>query len=94
MKTLKEKIEVMQAAEDGAEIEFMQNGFDNWQDTLGDPVWSWPGNDYRIKPKPREFFWINLYSKEPHLAYVSKDKAEERGQESFIETIKVREVIE
>ena len=51
MKSLKEKIEVMQAALDGKEIEF--NFGSGWSGFIEDsPVWDWNTNDYRIKQDP------------------------------------------
>jgi hypothetical protein len=91
MKSLKEKIEVMQAALDGKEIEASEkNG--KWAEASA-PNWDWHIYDYRIKPEPREFF-VNVYGdgltgelyelKQTALSVTSIPK----------ETIKVREVIE
>ena len=76
----KKAIEVMQAYVDGAEIETKYFGFSNdehgqsdsaWQKISGltRPVFNWDAADYRIKPKPREF-WIDhnsdrFYATEP-----------------------------
>ena len=51
MKTTKEMIAVMQAFENGAEIECALNCYVNkkWDDTKN-PKWDWYENDYRIKP--------------------------------------------
>ena len=57
MKTLKEKIEVMQAALDGEEIQalWLQEGNEDWlpEDLR---VFNWACFDYRIKPKPLEWY--------------------------------------
>ena len=95
MKTLKEKIEVMQAALDGEEIEVRnKSGVGEW-DIMPMPNFeSWHCLDYRIKPKPLEF-WVNVY-KGRYLSdrYESKEAAL-RGKsfaDDYIKTVKVREV--
>lgn len=53
-KTTAEKIEIMQAFEQGEAVEFKPNDRSNWDDmdpTLN-PPWDWWGTDYRIKSKP------------------------------------------
>ena len=51
MKTIEEKIAVMQAFADGKEIEFTENYLADkkWNYTR-DPLWNWSGTDYRVKP--------------------------------------------
>lgn len=53
MKTLAEKIAVMQHFENGGEIEYVSISKDNWADIV-DPSWNWSYFDYRIKEEPRE----------------------------------------
>lgn len=50
------KAEVMLAFADGAEIQFYHWTNEDWDD-VGHPSWNWDGNDYRVKPKPREC-WV------------------------------------
>jgi hypothetical protein len=50
MKTLAEKIAVMQAAERGEMIQIWDGG--DWVD-CPDPTWDWRRCDYRIKPTPK-----------------------------------------
>ena len=91
MKDLKTKIEVMQAALDGEKIEFQDSNGD-WIDS--DPAWNWNSTDYRIKPKPREF-WVNIYaSKDMGYAYETEEKAVQAGGINALKTIKVREVLD
>ncbi len=58
-----DKIDIMQAAFDGADLEtdFKKQG--NWLDwglsTL--PDWNWNDHNYRIKPKAARC-WVNIYS--------------------------------
>ena len=86
MKTLKEKIEVMQAALDGEEIEVYSARGDDWVKT-NVPVWNWDNYDYRIKPKHLEF-WVNVHSSGSLIACADKVEADKYNGR----TIKVREV--
>jgi len=58
MKTTKEKIEIMQVYENGADIEFRKKSkVDNQWITLysySSVVWDWLGTDYRTKPEPKK----------------------------------------
>lgn len=49
-KTTKEKIEVMQAYEEGKKIEMLING--NWE-FIAYPHWNWGQTDYRVKEEPK-----------------------------------------
>ena len=93
MKTLKEKIEVMQAALDGKEIEFRLNEGDRWMtcNKPSAPSWDWPYVDYRIKPEPLEG-WCNIYGSHAFGFYETKEEAEEAASSNVIKTIKLREV--
>lgn len=66
----------MQSYVDGAEIECALNGsHHDWKEYWGDtPGWAWLDYEYRIKPKPREF-WINSDGVGLPTAHSSKDKA-------------------
>lgn len=59
--TTKEKIAIMQAFEDGKEIEYRDNTKNDWLDAKS-PLWDWIDYDYRIKPqkpqKPFIFEWL------------------------------------
>jgi hypothetical protein len=57
MKTLREMIEVMEAAERGEEIEALVK--DKWQ-KCDCPGFDWIGYDFRVKPKPREFWLVSV----------------------------------
>jgi len=46
----KEMIAVMQAYEDGKQIEGRPKGATYWHDCPLEPVWSWDDTEYRIKP--------------------------------------------
>lgn len=95
MKTLKQKIEVMQAFEDGQEIERkIRPTGEKWLE-VGLPSWNWSDNDYRIKPKPLEF-WVNVKDdgRVSLLKYGSTEEAIQDCRWLEFKTIKVREVIE
>lgn len=96
MKTLKEKIEVMQAALDGKEIEskWLQKGNPEWksEDML---VFNWVCFDYRIKPEPLEIY-IDIYDADtsnPRYEVGSDSNRFKYDGQPF-KTIKVREVTE
>ena len=95
MKDLKEKIEVMQAALDGEEIEYNHNGRGWEKPNIERLVWDWQKNDYRIKPEPMEF-WMVISDT---YGFQTKEKAEEALKLSFLSdkenrVAKMREVIE
>ena len=52
MKTLQEKIAVMQAAAEGKQIQSMIPDCSNWVDT-NNPSWDWSTFDYRVKPEQK-----------------------------------------
>lgn len=60
MKTLAEKIAIMQAYLDGKKIEINRFGTCTWHDVDEEPLFNWKDYDYRVKPVIREG-WINLY---------------------------------
>lgn len=63
MKTLKEKIEVMQAAERGEKIEVATAGSNVWVETPN-PGWQWLDCDYRVAPpEPDEIPWSAIDQK-------------------------------
>lgn len=95
MKTLKEKIEVMQAALYGKEVQFF-NSSGEWQDLEDEePLWDWDQFDYRIKPTPLEF-WVNVHANLTHAVevFTTEGDAEIHAKHSKVKTIKVREVME
>jgi len=94
--TLKDKIEIMQAALNGIPIQYCAKPVRGWYDA-GTPAWDWTDTQilYRIKPKePREFYVVMLdnvvlkaYSKENF-------NSDERNYYPTHTIIKVREIIE
>ena len=83
-----EAILIMKAYCDGAEIEFRhQNRTPKWFDN-GSPGWDFENYEYRIKPKPREF-WIDLTDN----TFIEAGKGSKYWGEEH-ELIKVVEVIE
>jgi len=60
MSTTKEKIEIMQAFEDGKKVECTKRDDDNWLPIVVDnPRWEWGDSDYRVKAEPLEC-WVNV----------------------------------
>ena len=96
MKSLKEKIKVMQAADDGKEIERYIGGDIGWY-TPNNPKeinYDWTNQDYRIKQQPMEF-WVNVYNGVCSTVHLTEKEAlaiipHDEGWE----TIKVREITE
>lgn len=99
MKTLKEKIEVMQAALDGEEIEARKKNCtsDSWAFIPNPDFESWNILDYRIKPTPREFWMVRHNWGVTSSIWDTKEEAE-RHAESCLDDdetytlFKVREV--
>jgi len=98
MKTLNEKIEIMQAALDGESIDVQDDG---WI-TVGDPMlldWNWERAKYRVTPKPIEC-WVNvLDGKNCSTVFNSEGDAESLVKHTLASperwsTRKFREVIE
>jgi len=97
MKTLAEKIEVMQAALDGKEIDVKHRVADDWTTASGEGIeFSWGEYDFRIKPEPIEFY-VNIYNYMEDLpcgAHKTLKEAQDKASHKIIRTVKVREVIE
>lgn len=66
MKTTKEKILVMQAYEDGEEIEKNWHSQESWVNDQY-PSWDWGSFKYRIKPKEPEIDWSKVAMDTPVL---------------------------
>lgn len=75
MKTLSEKIEIMQAAKAGKPIEILLDG--EWMRCLA-PTFTWGQIDYRIKPEPRRV-WVVWDSAGPDLVYLTQKEAALNG---------------
>jgi len=70
--TLKEKISIMQAFEDGKEIE---TEFSTGWLPAYEPCWNWNEHNYRVKPEPRVVY-INVGDEIDYItAYSDIDKA-------------------
>ena len=100
MKSLKEKIEVMQAALDGKEIEKQTD--DEWYQLLVEPElmsFDWAHYDYRIKQEPMEFYAVILESGTASICnnekeYLKAIMAKEKTSNLAHRIIKAREVTE
>jgi len=78
MKTLKEKIEVMQAFLDGKAIERGSISSSAWCPT-DDPQWNWTAFDYRISPAKAEDEFLTL-EELPNIFYVRNNASTETIQ--------------
>jgi len=83
-------IEVLTAYIDGAEIEYRLTANENskWQ-ASNNACADWRQYDYRVKPKPREF-WLNTMDNTIHDAH--RPGGETSGLDS--RWVKVREVVD
>jgi len=59
MSSAAEKIKVMQAFEDGAEIEVSHKGVRDWNANIN-PAWNWDIYIYRVAEKPPRDIWVNM----------------------------------
>ena len=87
----KEKIEVMQGKLCGKIIECRLEGRSEWRIAKEDLQWNFKDYEFRIKPKPREFY-INIYNRDPWV-YNCKGDAEDNASADRIECIHVKEVL-
>ena len=89
------RIEVMQAFVDDENIEVRRKTeMAVWYSVGGDPSWNWSACDFRVKPKPREF-WINIYPQQRYsfATYNTKKEADAYALQRSV-CIKVREVVD
>jgi len=98
MTTLREKIEIMTAAEDGAVIQWKGMGEEIWISAdLPEGIevsFNWTDFDYRIKPAPMEI-WVNIYSDYLGGPHFSKSEADnEFGGKNRVSCKRFIEVIE
>lgn len=98
MKTLAQKIEIMQAAQRGETIEMQYlNRTGGWlepsdQDKI---AWNWDSFDYRVKPKAPREFWINIYpDQNPGNPHTTKHFADACARSGDRECVLFREVIQ
>lgn len=77
--TIKEKIEVMQAAASGKLVQWRYSCTnDKWQDASA-PLWNWHSCDYRVKPEPKiNWFVVRNNGTQAHcVPYERKDYADQ-----------------
>jgi len=77
MKTLKEKIEVMQAAERGEPIEVTFCGESGKFIPIKNPDFNWEDNDYRVAPPSPAVkeIWVNVYPSGAMIGHTTKRSA-------------------
>ena len=94
IKELDRQRKVMQAFADGERIQvsdILSLSNPIWL-YANNPVWDWEYFDYRVEPKPREF-WVNVYSTYAKV-HKTVEQAERWADPDILETIKVREVLD
>lgn len=95
MKTLLEKIAVMQAFADGKEIQRERNGSNAGFISDDRPQWDWYTYDYRVKPREPKVIYVNEYDSHEHIGHPSKELAVNRvGPFVVRKAVKYQEVIE
>ena len=86
MKTTKEMIAVMQAFENGAEIEAKPIVVGDWEEET-EPEWDWVSFDYRIKKQPKEIWMVKLADRitnlQPPPYYWTKNKIDQYLNEAI-----------
>jgi len=101
MKTTAEKIAVMQASLDGAEIQVNRSSTpDIWGNTSY-LAWDWSTCDYRIKPQPQRL-WVNEHKSGRAICHTSESIARDcagpehsRVAVEYVEvTDKIRKLLE
>lgn len=94
MKTLLEKIAVMQAAADGKVIQTDFQRAGTWVDNPS-PTWDWGVCDYRVKPREPKVIYVNEYAHFASAAHLYKDHAIRAANSTVVrKAVKYREVIE
>lgn len=73
MKTLAEKIAVMQAAERGEQIEAKYKYASEWILT-SNPAWDWGGFDYRVAPRTMEIVVVS-WKRGPGIPFCLEKKS-------------------
>lgn len=94
--TLAGKIAVMQAAENGAEIEVTPVGLADWK-PIAKPKWDWASCDYRIKPREPKVIWVNEYAGGKMVfasEVAAKDAAKQAVTLAYSIAVKYIEVLE
>lgn len=99
MKTLKQKIEIMQACEDGKTIQFCDRSSPfglKWVNAPINPVFNWGEADYKIRSEP-EIIYMNIYENRSDNfgnAFSTSEEASRAITEDYIRTAKFIEVLE
>lgn len=94
MKTLLEKIAVMQAAADGKVIQTDFQRAGTWVDNPS-PTWDWGVCDYRVKPREPKVIYVNEYPDGSRGAFTYKSTALRVASSASVrKAVKYREVIE
>lgn len=91
--TTAEKIAIMQAFEDGEEVQRYSKHYKEWVLEIL-PLWNWCQSDYRIKPQPK-VIWVNEYEDGDNYGYDTLEGAKDNISPEHARTlIKYVEVME
>ena len=90
--TTTEMIAVLQAFERGEVIEYRPKNSQRWGSA--EPIWNFSQFDYRVKPKPREW-WLNVYERGSAISHHSRAEADRNKAyvDKRIDCVHVREVL-
>ena len=88
----KEIIDVIQAFEDGKEIEHSLRTENIWRKGTNDPCWNFARFDYRVKQKPLEY-WVNIYD-QGRYTYTTKTAARDSAGKDIVRVaVHMKEVV-
>ena len=90
MKTLAEKIAVMQAAERGEQIECKATS-GGWQ-VAEDPSWNWFTLDYRVAPRTMTI-WVCAWKNTPDRHFVSEMDPAHRHDRDNLTVLSKQDII-
>lgn len=70
-----EKIAIMQAYEDGKQIEHRRIGEGGTWRRAGRPAWNWEEGDYRVSDKVSVWAWVDIITGTVKRTFLSKSDA-------------------
>lgn len=80
MKTIQERIEVMQHFANGGEVEFYSDFNKRWEET-STPEWDWRSTDYRIKEQKKTVIIEKWLCKDGDTSYYIVETSDISGYE-------------
>lgn len=85
---------VMQAWEEGKTIQLrsLRSSPSEWIELILCPLWNWEACEYRVKPEPRDFWFIKNIGDDERRFGWSRCDVRQEGVD-YLEQIHVREVL-